>query len=48
MPESPKSPVPIGREATFTKTVGESDVYLCAGITGDFESKTKEMDRRTD
>ena len=40
MPESSKStiqksPVPIGREATFTKTVGESDVYLYAGITGD-------------
>ena len=36
MPENPKSPVPIGREATFTKTVSESDVYLYAGITGDF------------
>ena len=36
MPESPESPVPIGREATFTKTVSESDVYLYAGITGDF------------
>ena len=36
MPESPKSPVPIGREAAFTKTVSESDVYLYAGITGDF------------
>ena len=35
-PESPNSPVPIGREATFTKTVSESDVYLYAGITGDF------------
>lgn len=32
----PDSPVPIGREATFTKTVSESDVYLFAGITGDF------------
>lgn len=31
-----QSPVPIGREATFTKTVSESDVYLYAGITGDF------------
>ncbi|NKC14493.1 MAG: dehydratase [Gammaproteobacteria bacterium] len=30
------SPVPIGREVTFTKTVSESDVYLFAGITGDF------------
>ena len=32
----PKSPVPIGREVTFTKTISESDVYLYAGITGDF------------
>ena len=31
-----QSPVPIGREAIFTKTVSESDVYLYAGITGDF------------
>lgn len=29
-------PVPIGREVEFTKTVSESDVYLFAGITGDF------------
>ena len=36
MPDTPESPVPIGREATFTKTVSESDVYLYAGITGDF------------
>ncbi len=28
--------VEIGHEATFTKTVSESDVYLFAGITGDF------------
>ena len=28
--------VPIGTTATFTKTVSESDVYLYAGITGDF------------
>lgn len=26
----------IGEEFKFTKTVGESDVYLFAGITGDF------------
>ena len=26
----------IGHEARFTKTIGESDVYLFAGITGDF------------
>ncbi|MDV3127237.1 MaoC family dehydratase N-terminal domain-containing protein [Mycobacterium sp. 21AC1] len=25
----------VGREVAFTKTVGESDVYLFAGITGD-------------
>ena len=31
-----ESPVPIGRTATFTKTISESDVYLYAGITGDF------------
>ena len=28
-------PLPIGAEATFSKTVGDSDVYLFAGITGD-------------
>ncbi len=28
--------VPIGTSATFTKTVSESDVYLYAGISGDF------------
>ena len=28
--------MPVGREVTFTKTVSESDVYLFAGITGDF------------
>lgn len=26
----------IGDEVTFSKTVGESDIYLFAGITGDF------------
>ena len=26
----------VGDSVTFTKTVGESDVYLFAGITGDF------------
>jgi 3-hydroxybutyryl-CoA dehydratase len=26
----------IGQSASFTKTIGESDVYLFAGITGDF------------
>ena len=28
--------VSIGESARFTKTVGETDVYLFAGITGDF------------
>jgi 3-hydroxybutyryl-CoA dehydratase len=28
--------VKIGDEVSFAKTVGESDVYLFAGITGDF------------
>ena len=26
----------IGQSATFTKTIAESDVYLFAGVTGDF------------
>lgn len=29
-------PLEIGQEVTFSKTVGETDVYLFAGITGDF------------
>lgn len=29
-------PISIGQSAVFTKTVGETDVYLFAGITGDF------------
>ena len=28
--------VQVGDSVSFTKTVGESDVYLFAGITGDF------------
>ena len=28
--------VSVGDRAAFTKTVGESDVYMFAGITGDF------------
>jgi acyl dehydratase len=28
---------PVGKQVTFSKTVGESDVYLFAGITGDFD-----------
>ncbi len=30
--------VEVGQETTFSKTVGESDVYLFAGITGDLSS----------
>lgn len=30
-----EGPLAVGRTYTFTKTVGESDVYLFAGITGD-------------
>ena len=29
-------PIPLGHRERFTKTVGEADVYLFAGITGDF------------
>jgi 3-hydroxybutyryl-CoA dehydratase len=29
-------PLEVGDAVTFSKTVGESDVYLFAGITGDF------------
>ena len=29
--------VPIGLSASFSKTVGESDIYLFAGITGDLD-----------
>lgn len=28
---------PVGKSVTFGKTVSESDVYLFAGITGDFD-----------
>jgi acyl dehydratase len=28
---------PVGKSVTFSKTVSESDVYLFAGITGDFD-----------
>lgn len=28
--------VAVGNEVSFAKTIGESDVYLFAGITGDF------------
>jgi acyl dehydratase len=30
--------VSVGQEVEFSKTVGETDVYLFAGITGDFSS----------
>ena len=29
--------VPVGKRVRFSKTVGESDVYLFAGITGDLD-----------
>jgi acyl dehydratase len=29
--------VPVGRRVRFCRTVGESDVYLFAGITGDLD-----------
>lgn len=32
----PDDNLKVGASATFTKTVSESDVYLYAGITGDF------------
>jgi acyl dehydratase len=28
--------IPVGTKVTFAKTIGESDIYLFAGITGDF------------
>ena len=28
---------PVGKSVTFSKTVSESDIYLFAGITGDFD-----------
>jgi 3-hydroxybutyryl-CoA dehydratase len=28
--------IPVGTRAEFAKTIGESDIYLLAGITGDF------------
>lgn len=31
-----KLPLKVGDSYTFTKTVSESDVYLFAGVTGDF------------
>ena len=33
--ESLLFPIELGRSASFTKTIAESDVYLFAGITGD-------------
>ena len=31
-----KIPYEVGRSVQVSKTIGESDVYLFAGITGDF------------
>ena len=28
--------IEVGEKATFAKTIGESDIYLFAGVTGDF------------
>jgi acyl dehydratase len=41
--------VPIGLQARFSKTVGESDVYLFAGLTGDIDPThiDEEFCRRT-
>src|SRR5215212_3891355 len=38
MSDSPQgeSLIPIGTRVEFAKTIGESDIYLFAGITGDF------------
>ena len=38
MSDSPhdESLIPIGTRVEFAKTIGESDIYLFAGITGDF------------
>ena len=36
MEEKRISDLRVGQRATFTKTVSESDVYLFAGLTGDF------------
>jgi 3-hydroxybutyryl-CoA dehydratase len=35
-PASKVIPLEVGDTVSFSKTVGESDVYLFAGITGDF------------
>lgn len=36
MPKSGLDTVKVGETFTFSKTIGETDVYLFAGITGDF------------
>jgi 3-hydroxybutyryl-CoA dehydratase len=36
VPASKVIPLEVGDSVAFSKTVGESDVYLFAGITGDF------------
>jgi acyl dehydratase len=36
MSDDPGTPLRVGASASVTKTVSESDVYLYAGITGDF------------
>jgi acyl dehydratase len=40
--------VTIGQTATFAKTVGETDVYLFAGLTGDlYQNHTNEQYMKT-
>src|SRR5918993_1788629 len=38
MSDSPRDDglIPIGTRVEFAKTIGESDIYLFAGVTGDF------------
>ncbi|QQK77775.1 MaoC family dehydratase N-terminal domain-containing protein [Salicibibacter cibarius] len=36
MESKERVPIEIGDKVTFSKTVGETDVYMFAGITGDF------------
>ena len=35
--------IPIGTRVDFAKTIGESDIYLFAGITGEFDRTTTRM-----
>jgi len=50
-PDEPMNdlPISVGDQATFSKTVSESDVYLFAGITGDLSPNHVDVEfmRRT-